>query len=801
MIKNYLTVALRSLRRRPGYTGINVAGLAVGMACCLLILTFARNEWSYDAFHEDADRIYRVNIHAVTPEDKLEIKAGQPLPLAPQLMNSFGEVHSATRIMPWAPTRMRTGTTTLPQQLLFTDSRFFDVFTFPLLRGDRTGILDDPGSVVLSESAAVRLFGGTDVLGETVGVALGDTFQDFTVTGVVTDFPSSSSITYDVILPIAASSQGQRLGESWSSWVSNTFVRLTDRADPVAFEAGLPAFATQYYEPMIRTWKILQWIGQDEGDFGIAIQPLRDIHFSPEVQQSGTPITDPRYPGFLLALAIAVLLIGSINFTTLSVGRAARRAREVGMRKALGAPRGQLIRQFWGEALLMSILALILSIGLAEALMPAFSGLIGTDLILSYDGMAVGLLAAIVLATALVAGAYPAVYLSRYRPAHILKGGLATGGKNRWMQGLVVLQFTISIGFIIGVFTVSDQLRFLQTKDLGFDDEEVVVVETQATAPDQADRIVAGLREVWSSVPGVQGIAASSSGFNRYLSWGAFGDQGGEAHTVYTNRIDRDFAQVLDLRLVSGQLFTEAFPSDSTSHVLVNEALVREFGWEDPIGQPVNNYGSVAGVVADYHFKSLHEEVEPIVLSLSSRGDDPYRYVYLRLGGADAAQTVQALEAGWTRVEPDKPFSWFFLDDDLNTAYAAERRAQRLISAAAGFAVIIACLGLLGLAAYAAERRTREIGIRKVIGATSFSIVRLLSADFVKLVLLAVVIATPVAWILVQRWLDGFAYRVRPGWDNPLLAAGLAVLIALVTVAGQAFRAANADPVDALHTE
>lgn len=801
MTRSHLKLAVRNLRRRPGYTAINVFGLAVGMASCLLILTYARSEWSYDQFHEEADRIHRVNIRAVTPGDDVEIKAGQPLPLARTLTASFPEITAATSVVAAPSMQVVVGSESQRHDALFVEPGFFAVFSFPLLAGDADRALAEPGSAVVSRTTAEQIWGHADAVGETLRIRNGETFREFRVTGVAADAPANSSIQYDMLLPLQDHAAWTRYADAWTSWLSNTFFRLAPDASLESVQARLSAFAETNYAPMIQTWQILQWIGRDEGDFSLQTQPLSRIHFTPEVQQSQTPTTNPRWPGFLLGLALAVLGVACINFTTLSIGRASRRAREVGMRKALGAGRTQLMGQFWGEAILLSTLALVAALAMAEMALPFFSSLIGAPIALEYSAEGVLWLVGLALLTGLLAGAWPAVFLSGFRPIVVLKGGPLSGGNARWMQALVVLQFTLSIGFIMAVMVVRDQVSFMQGADLGFHTDQVLVVETMTGDVDESERRTASLKEAWRSIPGVASVAASSSGMNKFLSWGAFGSADGEAHTIYTNRIDRDWLAVLGVETTAGQAFTPDFPGNDTSFVLVNEALVREFGWENPIGEPVNNYGRVAGVVEDYHFQSLHSAVEPMMLTLADRGNAPYRYLFVRLAGEGAPDVLADLEAAWRAEVPESPFTWSFLEDDLNVQYATEHRAQRLMGAAALLAVLIACLGLFGLAAYAAERRTREIGIRKVVGAGTFSIVRLLSFEFVGLTMIAVVLAVPLAWIQMERWLDGFAYRTEIGWTTPVSAGLLALGVALVTVSWHAVRAAQADPVDSLRYE
>ncbi len=805
MNSNFLIITLRKLTRHPGHTGINVFGLAVGMACCLLILTYARSEWSFDRFHEEADQIYRINIRATSPGNDVGLKAGQPIPLAPTLMESFNEIAAATAVVSGGGLLVTTGDTPATHDVQFVDQAFFDVFTFPLISGDATRALQDPGSAVVTRRTAVSLWGRDTVVGETLRIRTANTFQDFRVTAVAENPPGNSSIQFDIVLPIQVHSVWTRYADSWTSWVTNTFLRLSTGADVARVERRLPAFAAQHFAPMIQTWQILQWIGKDDGDFALELQPLTTIHFTPEIEQAATPATDPSYPGFLLGLAIAVLVIASINFTTLSMGRGFRYAREVGLRKTLGAGRWQIMWQFQGEALLMSLMAIAAALVLAELVLSPFSTLVDASLVIRYSADVVILIGGLTLLTALISGIGPAVFLSRFEPIVVMRGGSRTGRPNRWMQVLVVMQFTISVGFIMAVLVVQDQMDFMRQADLGFKKDNVLVVETMTSDEKESSRRVRRLKEAWGNVPEVESVAAASTGMNKSLSWSSFGRADGEAHTMYTSRIDRDWLNVMDVAVVAGRSYSADFPANDSTFVIVNEALVREFGWDHPIGQQVNNSGEVVGVVADYHFQSMHTAVEPMLLTLSARGDNPYRYIFVRLSGdgplGSSADVIEILAAAWQEVVPDAPFTWSFLEDDLNVQYASERRAHRLMSAAALFAVLIACLGLFGLGAYAVERRTREIGIRKVVGASTFAIIRLVSFDFVVLTLISVVVAVPIAWIQMSNWLERFAFRVDIGWDTPVIAGLLAVIVALLAVSWHAFRAANADPVNSLRNE
>ena len=810
MLTNYLKIALRNLLKQKVYSVINVFGLAVGMACCLLILALVHNEWSYDAFHDDAEAIYRVHIHALTPEGEVEVKAGQPLPLGPTLLAEMPEVEQAARLQYIGAVVKAEGTDAFEEQVLFTDASFFDVFSFRVARGNAAQPLPAPDAVVLTTGMAQKYFGEADPVGQRLRVSLGGAFEEFVVTAVAEEPPTNSSITFGIVLPLERSRSYIQWGDLWTSWVANTYVRLGAAEQAAVLSEKLPAFVAQHYGPMVQTWRILQWLSEEEGAFQLQLQPLGDIHFAPEVQQAQTPATDPRYPLLLAALAFAILLIACINFTTLAVGRAARRAKEVSLRKVLGAVRLQLMKQFWGEALLLSVLALLLGLALTEAFLPFFNDLTGKTLGLAYlrDAPAMLMLLGLALGTALLAGAYPAVYLSRFQPIETLKKSVRAQGKNRWMQSLVVVQFALSIFFIAGVLVVSGQVRYLKNKNLGFDGEQVVVIPTHSTDLAESEQRVNTFKNEAQRHPNVVQVAAASTSFGRGLSWNSFSTDDG-AHFVYTNRIDYDFIETLGMEIAAGRRFSEAFPGDAQQGVLVNEALVNDYGWDDPVGQILEGFSldmegkttpTVVGVVKDYHFQSLHNAIEPMVLFLRPR-DDAFRYLFARLRGEDLPGTLAALEAAWLRAAPDRPFTYHFLDDDFDRQYRAEEQWEHVVTYAALFALLIACLGLFGLAAFTAERRTKEIGIRKTLGASVPGLAAFLSKDFLKLVLLANVLAWPVAYLLLNQWLARFAYHIDISWGIFLIAGLTALGIALVTVSYQAIKAALADPVKSLRYE
>jgi len=810
MLKNYFTVAIRYLYNQKIYSLINIFGLSVGMACCLLILAFVRNEWSFDTFHENADAIYRVNIRAVTPQGQLEVKAGQPMPLAPTITDEFAEVEAAVRFREDDAVVKTQNTESFDERVLFTDPSFFDVFTFRILAGDPEQILVAPESVVLTSSMVQKYFGGTDPVGSVLHVSLGGAFEDYVVSAVVSDPPPNSSISPGIMLPLQRWPNYDVLVDSWTSWVTNTYVRLSNAELGEAFAQKLPAFTQQHYAPMIRTWQILQWISEEEGSFRLVLEPLTEIHFASEVQQAHTPFADPRYPYLLSGLALAVLLIACINFTTLAVGRATRRTREVGVRKVMGANRTQLLKQFLGESVLISCLSMLVGLALAELFTPLFNELTGRALTFNLldSSYTLLLLVGLGLLTGFIAGFYPAVYLSRFRPMATLKAVSGVGGTNRWMQGLVLIQFALSIFFITGVLVVANQLRYMKNTELGFNKEQVIVIATHSTERLESESLVSVLKNELQSIPDVVHIAGASTGFGRNLAWNSYSTNE-NAHFVYTNRVDDDFLETFNMEVIDGRGFSSSYPGDREQSVVVNEALVRDYSWDDPVGETLDGFhvdleGSesptVIGVVRDYHFQSLHTEIQPMVLFTAPR-DDPFRYVFVRVRPENLRETISSLHDSWQQAAPDRPFTYYFLDDDLDRQYRAEEQWQRVILYGSIFAILIACLGLIGLAAFTAERRTKEIGIRKVLGASTSGLTALLSQDFLKPVVLANLLAWPLAYLFLDRWLDNFAYRISVD-PRHFLIAGLAVLlIALLTVSYQSIRAATADPVKSLRYE
>jgi putative ABC transport system permease protein len=803
MLTNYLKITLRNFGRQKVYAFINVFGLAVGIMFCAFIFLYVRDELTFDQFHKNGDRIVRVNAVELVPDGAVAMAMPyQPLPLADALRADVPEVLQTTRLME-RQLVVRNGDFSAEETVLFADPSFFDLFTFPLKRGDAATALRDLNSIVLSEEAARAYFGDVDPLGRTMQVRFEGHYEDVVVTGVAKDVPGNSSIRFDYLMPFAklpaAFEWIRNRTDNWRASSFFVYALLDERATIEEAQAKLPAFREKYYPGETETLRAEgRWTG-DGPARGYTLQPISDIHLNPAVMAGLTPPSDPKYSYILGGIALALLLIACINFTTLAIGRSAGRAREIGIRKTVGAHRAQLMAQFWGEAVMMSLLALGVGIAMAELLLPTFNALAGKELNFDYFGSGSTLVALVglMLLTGVVAGAYPALVLSRIAPTQTLRGRIRLGGSNALTKSLVVVQFVLSISMIIGTLVMTRQLSYLQQRHLGFDKEHLVVIPThELPAPLLQEHFRA------ESGPDILGITATSSAFTHGWSNEGWKTPDGVDHSSYVYRVEANYMDVMEIELVAGRGFDPNLTTDSTESVLVNQAFVRDFGWEDPIGQRLEGFYNapvVVGVFEDVNFRSLHQDVDPMLLTMSDQVGG-LGHMLVRIAPSDVPATLDGLKATWQEVAPDVPFQFSFLDDDLGRQYASEQRWGRIVGYTAGFAVLIACLGLFGLAALSVAGRTNEIGIRKIMGASVAGVTMMLSRDFASLVVIGVVVAAPIAWLAMNRWLESFAFRIEiSGWYF-LVAGAIALAVALLTVSYQSIRAALADPVKALRS-
>jgi putative ABC transport system permease protein len=791
MLRNYLIVAVRNLLRHRGYSAINVVGLAVGMAFCILTFLFVQNEWTYDTFHENAGRIYRV--YKVSKGQKGETRRSveSHTPLAPALAN-FPEIRRAVRVMSWGGPVNVEGKV-FRESWLFADPAFFEMFSFPLRQGDPRTALQDKSGIVISEDMSRKYFGDENPMGKRISLKSVDPFQDegtvhsFVVTGVVRPAPSNSTIRFDFLIPYENVNMLDLDPNSWDRSISSnsTYVQLLDHVQVSELEAKFPLLIQS-----------IQRLKRDSVQ--LRLQPLTDIYLNRSIYNSG-PVGNLQYSYILSGISLLVLFIACVNFVNMAVGRSATRAREVGVRKVVGAGRMQLIRQFWGESVLLSFIALFIGIALAELMLPAFNSL--TDQNLSMDGYASGpvlfFLVGLTLFVGLTAGSYPALVLSGFHPVEVLNRRLRVGGKNLFGRSLMVLQFALSIFFIVSAAVMFRQVRFLKAQDLGFNVEQIVAIDMWGLSDREKELVLSRFRKELSRHPGIVDISWTTSLFNRgggYLTL-----LNGQYVFVAKIGVDYNYLDMMGLQVIEGQKLSEGVKG-----VLVNEALVKAYGWNEAIGQPFKGTEmdglrnpKVIGVVKNFHHESLRHEIRPAILYATAHPN----YLLTKIRPQNIPATLAILKNRWHQFVPDLPFDFFFLDEHVDRQYRAEERWGRIIGYSAVLAIFIACLGLFGLAAYTAERRTKEIGIRKVLGASVTNIVTLLSKEFVILVGIANLIAWPVAFYAMRRWLQDFAYRIELGPGVFALGGALALFIALLTVISQAIKAARANPVEALRYE
>jgi putative ABC transport system permease protein len=803
MLQNYLTTAIRTLRRQGGYAAINVLGLSLGLAACLLIALFVADELAHDRQHPDLDGFYRLTNHVAASDDLVHI-AITPAVYAPTLEAALPEVQDFVRLHPaMGQLLMRRGETrSFEERTVFADPSVLTLFSFPLRSGDPETALNEPFSVVLSPSLAAKYFGDEDPMGHTIRV---DEAYEYTVTGVLREDPRRSHIDFAALFSMTTlgSLSGVSFygasGQFFTSFhlaAGYSYVRLAPGADPSAVAAR----ATEV---------IMSHIPAGGPQYRLELQPVSDIYLRSDVLYEMRALGSITYIQIFIAVALFMLGIACINYMNLATARSMRRSTEVGVRKVLGARRRELTGQFLAEAVLTSLLALAVAFTLAALAMPHFNAVTGRQMSAAVlgDPMVLGpaLVAAILIG--LLAGSYPALVLSSLRPLSMLRHGSAgSGGGAGVRRLLVVTQFAATIILLVGTATVHRQLKFIETKDVGFDREHLV----HFGIPDQEmlQRIDL-LKERFAEHPGVARVATTSSIPGR-PTWRhdtrPEGRPDGERWLMAFYAVDHDFVETLGLELVDGRAFSHAFPSDSAEAFLLNETAVARLGWQqDAVGREFGwntasgvRRGRVIGVVRDFNFESIRNAIEPTFFALERSAADNVA-VRLRPGHEESA--LAHLEGIWQELLPVYPFEYAFLDETLGASYVAERRFGTVVGLFTLLTMLVAAVGLFGLAAYSAQQRTREIGVRKVLGAGTPVLVALISKDFLKLVGIAFVIAVPVAYFTMSRWLEGFAYRIDLGPAVFLAAGAAALILALLAVSGQALRAALADPVAAIRTE
>jgi len=803
MIRNYLKTAYRSLVKNFGFTTINILGLSVGIATCLLIVFYVVDELSYDRYNTKADRIYRITLEA-----SLNGHAGSYAtsegPLEAALKDNFPEIEKTTRMVDkdgifFSPSKfsIRKGNSNIQERrVVFSESSLFDVFTLPVVSGNIARSLDEPHSAVITESTAKKYFNKTDAVGQTL--TINDT-SIYKVTAVIKDIPLQSHFNYDFFLSFSSLTESKVTGWGYSG--VHNYVLLKPGANLQSLEARIRDLELKNSPAPAKTWTT------GSNYFRTVLTPLLNIHLKSNSEYELDKGGKIEYVYIFSVIALFIALIACVNFMNLSTARSSNRAKEVGVRKVLGSARKNLIAQFLTESILVTLVSTIIGLILAIILLPLFNQMSGKELTFSAHTL-IWLLPSLigaVLFIGFLAGSYPAFFLSGFQPIEVLKGKLATGFKGSFLRSfLVVFQFSISIFLIIGTLVIYNQLKYIHNKSLGFDRTQVLVVKNTNILGNQAKILKQDIKQL----PGVVNATMSTyqpTGEDR-LKTGLFPDRVIDVKKDVLSEfwsVDEDYLSTMGMKLVEGRNFSKQLATDSAA-LIVNQAFVDKFGWKGALNKPVfrASYGiqefHVVGVVKDFNFESLRDRISPLALVYAPDNGA----ISVRIHTSDLSGLISKIESKWKELSPNQQFAYSFMDQDFDATYRTEQRVGTLFISFSTLAIVIACLGLFGLAAYAAEQRTKEIGIRKVLGASVSGIVGMLSKDFIKLVLISILIASPLAWWFMNKWfLQDFAYRESIQWWIIAIAGAISILIAFVTISFQSIKAALTNPVKSLRSE
>ena len=807
MLKNYFKIAFRNLWKNKGFSFINIFGLAIGIAVCLLIMLFVIDEVSYDKFNKKAARIYRVDGDVKFGGTHF-ILAVAPDPMGPTLKKDYPQVEQFVRFRDNGGFRIKKGNENLQEnKVIYVDSTLFDVFTLLMIAGDKKTALTEPKSVVITEKIAKKYFNSADVVGKTFIV--NDT-NNYKITGVIKDVPIQSHFNFDFFVSMSSIEESRR--NNWLSNNFNTYVLLKDGADSKALEGQLENVVNKYVGEQAQQFlntSLKEFKKQGNFD-NYSLTPLTDIHLhSDKVAELGAN-GNLQYVYIFSAIGIFILLIACVNFMNLSTAHSSNRAKEVGVRKVLGSQKQNLIYQFLSESILISFIALLFAIAFAAFLLPYFNQLSGKEIALGLFSKPwlIPSLLLLVLIVGLLAGSYPAFYLSSFQPISVLKGKLAAGFKSGWFRSsLVIFQFAISIILIVGTVVIYNQLQFIRNKKLGFEREHVLVIKNTYSLGDQAK----SFKNELQNISGVQQVTMTG--------WLPTGDYRSDsplypeatldqktAVSMQNWYVDENYIPTLQMQIATGRNFSSQMPTDSSA-IIINEAAAKLLNFTDPINKTLYYLASlkdkkvkeyhIIGVIKDFNFNSLRQMISPLALFYGEEKGS----IAMRIKTDNISSLIAHVQNKWKSIVPGQPFNYSFMDDDFDKIYSSEQRVGKIAMTFSILAILIACLGLFGLVTYAAEQRTKEIGIRKVLGATVSNIVAMLSKDFLKLVMIAALIAFPVAWWAMNKWLQDFAYRINISWWIFIVAGVVALLIALITVSFKAIKAAVANPVKNLRTE
>ncbi|WP_183559292.1 ABC transporter permease [Mucilaginibacter sp. SP1R1] len=811
MIKNYIKTAFRTLFKNKGFTAINILGLALGLATCLLIVLYVVDELSYDRYNTKASRIYRVNEDLKLGDNNVLYAVCMP-PLAKTLKAEYPFVENVVRLKNAGSWHVKKGNVNiLENRLAYADPSMFDIFTLPMVNGNASSALEEPNSVVITETTAKKYFNSINVVGKTL--VLNDN-TPFKVTGVIKDIPKQSHFNFDFFLSMATWPDSR--SNEWLQSQYNTYVLLKSPSDAKKLEGSFPELLRKFSGEQMKAQlnMTIEAFEKSGSYFRMNLTPLTDIHLHSDRSGELGPNSTTQYVYIFSAIAIFILLIACVNFMNLSTARSSNRAREVGVRKVLGSSRKYLIAQFLTESILVTFIATVIAFFAAALLLPLFNQISDKDITITAQSLSWILpsLLFIVIFIGSLSGSYPAFYLSAFQPIDVLKGKLSTGFKGgRLRSFLVVFQFSISIFLIIGTMVIYNQLNYIQTKNLGYNRNQVLIVQNVFELNKQAKIFKQEVKEI----PGV--INATMTGFLPTSNWKStaiyFKDATlDQKKSMFPQswEIDEDYINTLDMKMAAGRSFSKDMQTDSAGIVInesaakflgfdgngINKTLYRSLGGKQTLAN-VKQY-HVLGIVKDFNYSSLRENVGPVVMTLAENTGA----LSIRVNTTNLPALLAQIKDKWKGVSPNVQLNYSFMNQEFDASYRTEQRTGQIFIVFTSLAIIIACLGLFGLAAYAAEQRTKEIGIRKVLGANVSAIVSMLSKDFIKLVFISILIATPFAWYFMNKWfLQGFAYRVSIQWWVFALAGVGALLIALITVSFQSIKAAIANPVESLKNE
>lgn len=793
MLRNHIKIALRSFWKQKLTTSINIFGLAVGIACASLAYIFIQHEQSYDVFHEEYENIYW--LHTSHKGGQMNLST-TPAVLSASLKENFPEVTEAFR-MEDHRISIEIGKEVFEEEALLVEPNFFDFFSFPLLEGNADDVLQKRNAIVLSESMANKYFGRQSPIGKTLKVDLRGQENTFEVTGIAKDAPVNSSLQFSFLMPIEYQYQEDlaALNSDWGNFSVASFIRLRNVDDIKSLQEKMPAFSDTHYE--------------EEGAYEFMLHAYKDYHLKEDMYTRGLGEKGEKsYLNILSIIAILILLVACLNFTNLSNARGSQRLTEIGVRQVLGAERSQLLKQFLTESVLISSISLGIAIGFINLFQVYGSDLFSYNLIIDWQSPKVFLpLAGITIITGLLAGIYPSLLLSNLKPVNTFKSNFKIGGNNWITKGGLVFQFTLSIGLLASTFILFQQQQYLKNKNLGFDQEQVVVIPTQIQRSDSINtkRLLEQYESEVLTHSGIQGVTAVSSSFARGNRAQFINEEDGKMSFVFEYSVAANYLDLLDIELLEGRAFSEDIQEDQGKTVIVNEAFAKKYNIESIEGYRLpEKFGdfantSVVGLVKDYHFSTLKSTVEPMMMHMNP--DLRYGHLLVKISPNEVQETLAQLKTAWSTVRPDKTFQFSFLDEDIQKQYEAEARWNKAITSTTILAIIIALLGLFGLVDLSLIQRTKEIGIRKILGASLAHIIQLFSLNFMKLILLGFVIATPLAWYFMQKRLANFQYGIEIQWWIFPLAALSVVAMALLIISVQSVKAVWTNPVKSLRNE